>query len=168
MNKGELLVEEIRKELQLRLCDESLQRIIKCIELLNDEEIWYVPSDHLNSIGNLVLHLNGNIRQWLLDGFFGLSYTRLRDDEFNARKTHTKSQLLGIITSLLADIKRLIYNINIDLLLEEKTIQSHFRVTGLSIISHVIEHASYHTGQIALLTKWIKDEQVGFYEDLDL
>ncbi len=168
MNKVELLVEEIRKELQLRLCDESLQRIIKCVELLNDEEIWYIPSDQLNSIGNLILHLNGNIRQWLLDGFFGLSFTRLRDDEFNARKSHSKEQLLSIISLLITDIETLKYKINIDLLLMEKTIQSHFRVSGFSIISHVIEHASYHTGQIALLTKWIKDEQVGFYEDLDL
>jgi uncharacterized damage-inducible protein DinB len=54
------------------------------------------------------------------------------------------------------------------MLLGKKTIQSHFRVSGFSMISHVIEHASYHTGQIALLTKWIVDEQVGFYEDLDL
>jgi uncharacterized damage-inducible protein DinB len=168
MKKVELLVKEIRKELQLRLCDESLQRITKCVELLNYEEIWYVPSDQLNSIGNLILHLNGNIRQWLLDGLFGLSYTRIRDNEFSARKSHSKEQLLDITTSLITDIERVKYKINIDMLLGKKTIQSHFRVSGFSMISHVIEHASYHTGQIALLTKWIVDEQVGFYEDLDL
>ena len=162
------LIQEIQQELQLRLCDESFSRIEKCLHYLDDEQIWYAPSEHINSIGNLVLHLEGNINQWLLDGFFGISYVRMRDEEFSARKSHTKIELLSIISLLKIDIESLIYKINIDLLLAEKTIQSYFQVSGFSIISHVIEHSSYHTGQIAQLTKWMRNGQVGFYDDLEL
>lgn len=168
MDTVELLIDEIRKELELRLCDESFSRIIRCIELLSEDQLWHAPNEHTNSVANLVLHLNGNIRQWLLDGFFGISYTRIRENEFSARKSHTKEELISIIKSLLVDIQRVINIIAIDMLLRRKTIQSHFDVSGYAIISHVIEHASYHTGQIAQLTKIMLDTQVGFYEDLEL
>jgi len=164
----DILIEEIKQELLLRVTEEGIPRIEKCISLLSEDEVWISPNDEIPSIGNLILHLNGNVRQWFLDGFCDVSYTREREKEFTSRKTHNKSQLMDIISYLSSDIKENIYKINLNKLTHKKMIQSYYFVSGFSIINHITEHFSYHVGQIATLTKLIKNTDLGFYADLDL
>ncbi|MDA9773384.1 DUF1572 domain-containing protein [Saprospiraceae bacterium] len=168
MSNSSKLINEIKDELVLRVCHEGIVRILKCISQLTEEEVWNCPNDNIPSIGNLILHLNGNVRQWFLDGFCGLSFVRIRDEEFKARKSHTISELSAILQSLKTDIEENTYIINHDLLVRKKTIQNHFHVSGFSIISHVIEHFSYHVGQISTLTKLLINKDLSYYSDLNL
>ena len=168
MSNSAKLIEEIKEELVLRVCDEGIVRILKCINQLSEDDVWNSPNENIPSIGNLILHLNGNVRQWFLDGFCGLSFVRIRDEEFMARKSHTISDLSGVLESLKNDIEENTHLINYNLLLEKKMIQNHFHVSGFSIISHVIEHFSYHVGQISTLTKLLINRDLSYYSDLDL
>lgn len=168
MNDIEILLIEIREELKLRICIEGIPRIKKCISLLSEDEVWKIFNNEIPSIGNLILHLNGNVRQWFLDGFCGISFTRYREKEFNVSKSPTKSELLVLLSSLSIDIEYNIHKISYDLLIRKKTIQNHFFVSGYSIINHITEHFSYHTGQIATLTKLCINSDLGFYDDVKL
>ena len=168
MDDINLLVQEIKEELNLRIVLENIPRIILCLSQINEDQLWWKPNENTNSIANLILHLDGNMRQWFLAGFCGIEYTRSRENEFNARKTLIKSEIKAILLDLATDIQLNINQINYNQLLTKRTIQNHFFVSGFSIITHVIEHFSYHTGQIALLTKLLNNEDLGFYKDLKL
>lgn len=167
-NQLEILINEIKNELRLRILEESFPRIIKCVNLLDEQQLWWTPNENMNSVANLILHLNGNIRQWFIATFSGISWTRIREKEFIARKSLNKSEILVLISILSSEIEENINRININSLLTIQSPQNDFTVSGYSIISHIIEHASYHTGQIAYLTKLQLNEDLGFYEDLDL
>lgn len=163
----QILIKEIKEELVLRILNESIPRIVTCINILDEEQLWWSPNNEMNSVANLVLHLDGNIRQWFIANFQEISYTREREKEFTARKSHTKEQLLKVLSILSTDIQLTIDKININILLEYRSVQD-FNVSGFSIISHIIEHTSYHTGQIAFLTKFQKNQDLGFYDDMEL
>lgn len=168
MSNSQDLIDEIKKELLLRICEEGIPRIVKCLDHLDEEELWLMQNSNVPSIANLILHLNGNVRQWFLDGFCGIDYTRIREKEFSARKSHSKIELLSILVKLKSDIQDNIYKINFNNLLSIKTIQNHFEVSGFSAISHVIEHFSYHVGQITTLTKFLINKDLAYYGHLKL
>lgn len=164
----DILIDEIKQELILRITKEGIPRIEKCLSLLSEEEVWSSPNIEIPSIANLILHLNGNVRQWFLEGFCEISYTREREKEFSARKSLNISKLKDIINDLSVDIQENIDKINYNKMIQKKMIQSYYFVSGFSIINHITEHFSYHVGQIATLTKLIKNTDLGFYADLDL
>ena len=168
MTNSDSLIEEIKQEIVLRICNEGIPRIKKCLSHLDEEQVWFSPNEQIPSIANLILHLNGNVRQWFLDGFCAIVYIRYRENEFNAKKTLTKLELLNILDQLSTDIQNNIYKIKHDILLDRKVIQQHFEVSGYSIISHVIEHFSYHVGQITTLTKILTSKDLAYYGDMDL
>lgn len=161
------LLNLIQQQLRLRLIDESIPRIVKCLELLNEDQIWWSPNPQINSIGNLMLHLNGNVRQWLIDGLGDIRYNRLRQEEFSAYKTKNKDELLQMLFQLSQDIETATNQLSIDKLKSVIKVQC-FEVSGVGIIVHVIEHFSYHTGQISLLTKLMTEKDLGYYAHLML
>jgi uncharacterized damage-inducible protein DinB len=144
------------------LIDENFPRVIKCLKLLNEEEIWYHPNSQSNSIGNLVLHLNGNLNQWILDYIGGKPFERNRQLEFDAEKTHSKAELILLMTNLKEELRSCIQSVNSEKMLGILPIQNQ-QETGISVLIHITEHFSFHTGQIAYLTKWIKEQQINFY-----
>ncbi|MEM7162273.1 MAG: DinB family protein [Bacteroidota bacterium] len=149
-------------DVERRLCEESIPRIEKCLNTLNENDLWWRPNDSGNSIANLILHLNGNVRQWIFSGLLGAKDMRTRSLEFSSRNNHAKTELNDILTNLSVDLKKklpLLHDIDLS---QEKTIQG-FEENGVSILMHVVEHFSYHTGQIALLTKAMKNKDLGFY-----
>ena len=83
----------IKNEFQLRVIDESLSRIIQCLNILSHKEIWHSANSNTNAIGNLVLHLEGNIRQYIISGVGGAKDTRKRSLEFEKTHSHTLTQL---------------------------------------------------------------------------
>jgi uncharacterized damage-inducible protein DinB len=166
--KTDQLVEEIKKEFVLRICDESISKIISCINIISDVDLHFSPNNNIPCIANLVLHLNGNVRQWFLNGLCDLEYNRVRENEFKRQKKLTKIDLIHILSTLSTDIKENIHIINYNLILNKKTIQNIYFVSGYSIINHVTEHFSYHTGQIVTLTKILKDSNLGFYNGLNI
>ncbi len=138
-------------------------KIERCLEKLTDEQIWWRPNEESNSIGNLVLHLCGNARQWIVAGLGSEADTRVRHDEFAQRDLITRADLLTLLRSTLADVEKVLRAVDSPTLLSHREIQGH-DVDVLEAIFHVTEHFSMHTGQIILLTKLLTASDLRFYD----
>lgn len=167
MSNETQLISEIKKEFFRRVCEESISRIKKCLSMINDTHLWYRHNENVNSIGNLILHLEGNARQWIISGLGQKPDFRNRSSEFELQKNLSKNQLIMLLDTLEKDMEPVIQNLNEQTLTEVKKVQV-FEETGLSIVIHVIEHFSYHTGQITLLTKQLTNKQTFYYGHLNL
>ena len=141
----------------------SLPRIERCLEKLSDDEIWWRPNEGSNSIGNLLLHLSGNVRQWIVGGVGGRPDTRVRQEEFDERRKWPRAELLKRLKETLAEADAALAAFEPSQLLESRHIQGN-DVTALEAIYHVVEHFSMHTGQIILLTKALKSGDLRFYD----
>lgn len=119
---------------------------------LTDEDVWIRSNDASNSIGNLVLHLSGNVQQWIIGGVGNLPYTRDREHEFGERGGFTREQLLARLKETLANADQVLANVDPNSLLERKEIQGN-DVTVMQAILRIVQHFGLHTGQIMLLTK---------------
>lgn len=161
------LIDIVKAEFQLRVIEESLARIEKCLDLLTQEQIWHKKNENTNAIGNLILHLAGNIRQYIIAGVGEEKDLRERDKEFVSGYSHTAEELLAHITPILYDANEVVRQLSSSAFPEEVNIQG-FPHTRLSAILHVIEHLSYHVGQITYYTKYINNVDTGYYEGLDL
>jgi len=151
-----------------RMFEESLPRLVKCVRLLSEEEIWYRPNKSSNSVGNLVLHLCGNVRQWILTGFAHELDTRKRQQEFDEQGPIAADVLLAQLDEVMGRVEEAVKNISAQQLLEVRKIQGFDDETGMTMLMHVVEHFSYHVGQVSYITKSIKDADLGYYEDQDL
>ncbi len=161
------MVELIKKEFIRRVQEESLARIVKCVQLLGYDGLWYTPNKNVNSIANLVLHLSGNITQYIHTTFGHQADKRNRDLEFSSHRTHSKDQLIKSIEESI--IKAVEYVQKSEASNFEKIHEVQcFKESGISILIHVIEHTSYHTGQITQMTKWINNIDTGYYSGLEL
>jgi uncharacterized damage-inducible protein DinB len=160
---GRALIAECRR----RLYTESMPRIRQCLGELTVEEIWARPNGHTNSVGNLVLHLAGNVRQWIVTGLGGSADLRERQAEFDTPGPMPTAELLGRLEKALSDASRVLDGLDPASLLMPRRVQG-FTESGLSILVHVVEHFSYHTGQIAYIVKARKDVDLGFYRGQNL
>ena len=140
-----------------------LPKIERCLERLSDEQIWWRPNDQSNSIGNLLLHLCGNARQWIVCGVGGASDTRDRDAEFAQRETIPRSELHSLLEQTLTAVDDTLAQLETNRLLERRVIQGS-DVSVLEAILHVVEHFSMHTGQILMLTKMLTNADLAFYK----
>jgi len=145
--------------------DDFLPKLLYCIERMTDEEIWRRPNDASNSVGNLILHLAGNMRQWIVGALSGAGFVRDRDAEFAARGPIPRQELASMIQNAVADVDRVLESLPPDRLLERHRIQK-YDVTALQAIYHVVEHFSYHLGQIVYVYKLTTAADPGFYRDL--
>jgi uncharacterized damage-inducible protein DinB len=134
------------------------------VEALPDEGLWWRPNDQSNSVGNLLLHLNGNVRQWILAGVGGQPDARHRAAEFDARSGPTASALLADLNRTLDDVDLVLAGLTDAALLEPRTIQGR-DTTVLAAVFHVVEHFSGHLGQIILIAKLLAPGAINFYED---
>lgn len=129
--------------------DENPPRIEKCLSLLSETEVWQRPNESSNSIGNLMLHLCGNIRQYAISSLSGKDDSRQRDEEFTNRGSYSKSELLTKFKQTLLEAKTVIRYLDKEEWLEIRKVQG-FNFSGIGILVHVVEHLSYHVGQIVL------------------
>ena len=148
------------------LAEDYLPKIERCLELLTDEQIWWRANPQSNSIGNLLLHLSGNVRQWIVCGLGDTSDSRDRDSEFAQREVITRDELLARLKRTLSEADATLARFDTDTLLEKRRIQK-LEVTALEAILHVVEHFSMHTGQIILLAKMFAEVDLGFYDFSD-
>ena len=158
--------EHLVKEFEFRVFEESLARIETCLSVLPDEALWIAPNTSTVSVGNLVLHTIGNARQWVVSGLGGVEDVRDRNWEFVLHPELSKADLRSRIESTVVALRATLRNLTDADLNATKTIQG-FEVSGFSILVHVIEHFSYHTGQLTLLTKLLKNHDLGYYSDFD-
>ena len=148
------------------LLDEYWPRLRKCVESLADEQVWWRPNEASNSIGNLILHLNGNVRQWLVSSFNRLDDARNRPAEFSERQWIPASTLLEKLGRTMRDTSEVLTRLTEADLLTTFEIQG-YTVTGLGAVYHVVEHFGMHYGQILFITKLLRGENLGFYSELD-
>jgi uncharacterized damage-inducible protein DinB len=164
---SDALAAAVIQEVRRRLFAECVPRLKTCLSLLADEEIWYRPNAETVSIGNLVLHLCGNVRQWVLSGLGGQPDTRRRQAEFDEPGPLPASELLQRLDAVMADVARLLDRLTAWQLLDRRRVQG-FDETGVAILIHVTEHFSYHVGQITYAVKSRKAIDVGYYKGVDL
>jgi hypothetical protein len=141
--------------------NEMTRLIADCFARLNDAQIWQRGGPHENAIGNLILHLCGNMRQWIMHGVGGQPDVRVRDLEFSATGGYTSSELLGLFRSTVAEATTVISGTSAAHLVDRTTPQGR-DVTVLEAIYQVVGHVQQHAGQIVLLTKQMTAQ------DLDL
>jgi uncharacterized damage-inducible protein DinB len=140
-------------------------RIQDCLTRLTPEQVWARGSENENAVGNLVLHLSGNIRQWIGSGVAGLPDYRERDAEFDARGGMAPGELAELLKTRASEAAGIIRNVP-TARLTERILPQGYDVTVLEAIAHVVEHFSQHTGQIILLTKILTGDDLGYYQHL--
>ena len=161
------ITKEFIFDVKRRLFDECLKRIGLCLDQLTDEQVWWRPNESSNSIGNLVLHLNGNVRQWILSGVAGQADVRKRQTEFDQRTSIHKEKIWAQLQQTMEEVRTVLDKLSPHELVDRKPVQV-YEESVVAMIVHVTEHFSYHTGQIAWITKMLTDEDLGFYKGVDL
>ena len=144
-----------------RLAELSLPLIVKSLNQLTDEEIWWRPNAASNSAGNLVLHLCGNVRQWIIAGLGGEKFNRQRDLEFSEQGPIPRKELVARLRNTVRDACEVLAKLSDEELARKYSIQG-YHVTGLDAVFHVTEHFGYHTGQIIYITKLKRAEDLRF------
>jgi len=138
-------------------------KIERCLEKLSDEQIWWRANEESNSIGNLILHLCGNARQWIICGLGTAPDKRNRDSEFEQRDVISRDALVALLRSTLSEVHTTLQSLDPSTLLEYRKIQGN-DVDILEAVFHVTEHFSMHAGQIIMLTKMMTSADLRFYD----
>lgn len=146
------------------LCTEYPAKIRAAVTALPPERLWWRPHEHANSVGNLLLHLAGNVRQWIVAGVGGHPDVRRRDLEFAARGGAEAEEMLAGLDATIREADSVIVQLLPSELLQRRVIQGR-DLTVLEAIYHVVEHFSGHTGQIVWIAKMFAPEKIRFYDD---
>lgn len=162
----EKFIEEFIGE-NLRRIDENTKKLSACLDEFAEPDIWKRPNQHSNSVGNIILHLCGNIRQYAISSLGNIKDVRERDKEFSTEGGYTKTELLKKLTETIEEAKNIIQNASEKELLRKRKVQGYLH-SGVGIVVHITEHYSYHTGQIIFWTKLLKDKDLGFYAGVNL
>jgi len=149
-----------------KLLEQYWPRLRGCVESLTEEQVWWRPNDASNSIGNLILHLNGNVRQWLVSSFNRQEDMRDRPAEFAARERVPIATLLARLGETLGRASEVLQRLT-DSELRATYIIQGYKVTGLHAVYQVVEHFGLHYGQILYITKQLRSEDLAFYRELD-
>ena len=157
--------ESVFVDVSIRKLELFLSRIRECVQKLNSEQIWMRHGEHENAVGNLILHLNGNVRQWIVSGIGGEPDRRMRDLEFTARGDLDPAQLMGRLEGTVAEAVAVLKRFAPERLV--KTYQPQkYRITILEGIYSCVEHFAQHTAQIIFATKLLTGQEMGFYTHL--
>jgi uncharacterized damage-inducible protein DinB len=160
-----MTVEALFLDESVKTLRQLTSRIEACVGRLSDDQIWARGGENENAIGNLALHLSGNVRQWIISSLGGEPDTRKRDEEFAARGGRTAAELIEHLKTTVEQAAGVIASLDTARLTREYTIQK-YQVSGVTALYHVVEHFAQHTGQIIFATKMLTGEDLGFYSHL--
>jgi hypothetical protein len=149
-----------------KLLEQYWPRLRSSVESLTDEQVWWRPNQASNSIGNLMLHLNGNVGQWLVASFDKLEDKRNRPAEFDAEALLPAAALVEKLGATLEEASKVLARLTAEDLLAEYEIQG-YHVTGLYAVYQVVEHFGMHYGQILYITKNLCGKDLGFHSELN-
>ena len=149
-----------------KLLEQYWPRLRKAVEPLTLEQIWWRPNPASNSIGNLILHLNGNVWQWMVASFNGLEDQRNRPAEFSATGDLPAADLLARLGETMEEVAKVLARLTPEDLLATHHIQG-YTVTGLAAVYQVVEHFGLHYGQIVYIAKALEGRDLGFYSELN-
>ncbi len=159
---SEDLAQAFIRQSRAQLTDEYRPKILACLGKLTEEDVWWRPHPASNSAGNLILHLCGNARQWIVASIEGHHDIRIRSAEFRADGEFDKAMLSALLTTTLRDVDSVLASLDPGALNEHRQVQG-FDMTVMQAIYHVVEHFSGHTGQITYITKMRTEADLGFY-----
>ena len=140
-------------------------RIEDCLGRLSEDQVWMRNTANENAVGNLVLHLCGNVTQWIGTGVAGRPDQRQRDGEFAARGDVQPAELAARIRAVVEDAAAVIRSLTPERLAERTRVQK-YDVTVLEAVYHVVEHFPMHAGQILFATKLLTGRDLGYYRHL--
>ena len=141
--------------------EEGVKIIEHCIVQLDDQQVWWRPSERMNSIGNLLLHVTGNIRQWLIAGLSEAPDRRERQAEFDDRSDRPAAELMAGLQSTVADAQAALRAQSPRLLLAERLVQQ-FELDGFGAILGSLTHFQGHVQEIVHLTRCQLGERYRF------
>jgi hypothetical protein len=148
-----------------KLLGQFWPRMKECVVPLTAEQVWWRPNEASNSIGNLLLHLDGNVRQWLVDSFNKNQDLRNRPAEFAAQSGLPAADLLAHLDTTLDEAAEVLDGLTVNELLAPYEIQG-YHVRGLDAVYQVVEHFGLHYGQIVYIVKSLLGKDLGFYKEL--
>jgi hypothetical protein len=149
-----------------KLMEQYWPRLRRAVEPLSEEHVWWRPNSASNSIGNLILHLNGNVGQWIVASFNRLEDARNRPAEFDATGERSPAELLSILSETMDKVASVLARLTREDLLASYAIQG-YTVTGLAAVYQVVEHFGMHYGQILYISKMLEGRDLGFYSELN-
>ena len=152
-----------------RFLKEYLPRLEQAVTALPAADLWWRPHPNTNSVGNLLLHLEGNVRQWIISGIGGVPDHRERASEFGATHGAGARELLAKLRATVEEACQVIESLDGERLKTSYLIQG-YQVTVLEGVYHVLEHFSWHAGQITWIAKERagEDHDIAFYNDATL
>jgi|KBSSwiStaDraftv2_1062776.scaffolds.fasta_scaffold29247_3 uncharacterized damage-inducible protein DinB len=162
MNTGSAFLAQSREYLTAHY----LPKIRAALDVVPEADLWWRPNENANSIGNLLLHLAGNIRQWVVSGVGGAPDRRDRASEFARREPIPRAALLALITEAVLEADSVLASTDPASLGERRAVQGR-TVTLLEAIYHAVEHFGMHTGQIVYIAKLRSGVDLGFYQLVD-
>jgi hypothetical protein len=139
-------------------------KLRRAVEAIPEHLIWSRPNEQSNSVGNLLLHLEGNVRQWIVSGVKGDPDVRHRAGEFAAQEGGTAAELLAKVERTLDEADAVLAGLSPGQLDEPRTIQAR-DVTVLGAIYQTVQHFALHLGQIILIGKTLSPGTIQFYEN---
>ncbi len=136
---------------------DGMKKIEHCLKQLNDEQVWWRPNpeikqSEMNSIANLMLHLSGNIRQYIVSGLGGAADVRNRPLEFTDRSRRPKSEILETLRSTIADADAALAKLTAADLLSTRHIQAS-DVNATKALFKCLTHFHGHVQEIIHLTR---------------
>jgi uncharacterized damage-inducible protein DinB len=138
-------------------------QVVRCVELLSPAEVWHRANEHSNSVGNLLLHLRGNVMMWVVAGLGGRPFVRDRLAEFAQREPLATGPMLDGLADALRQADDVLTGLSDEALARSYEIQS-YRVSGLEAVYHVTEHFAFHTGQVVTMTKALRNCDLSLYD----
>lgn len=142
---------------------DNLKQIERCLNLLTVEQVWNRPNDVSNAIGNLVVHLRGNVQQWIVAGLGGEVFERDRPAEFAERGPIATAEIFSRLRTTVEKACDVMNNMTPKQLTQAVVIQG-YEMTALAAVFHVVEHFSLHAGQIVYATKLLINQDLSLYD----
>jgi len=143
--------------------EDYMPKLVRCVEQMSEEDLWWRPNEISNSAGNLILHLCGNMRQWIVSSIGGAEFNRDRDREFSARGPVAKTELIANLKLVTSAVDQTLAGLKDERMLQRLKIQK-YDVSTLQAIYHVVEHFGYHLGQILYIFKLRTGTDPQFYK----
>ncbi len=145
-----------------KLRSDFLPRLSKAFMFVPEADLWTADSPSLNSPGNILLHMEGNLRQWIIAGVGGAPDARIREAEFSTTGAATKEELLASLHRTVEEACAVIGAVGKEELLRKRHIQA-YDVTALEAVYHAVEHFSYHLGQVIQIAKRLSGRDLRLY-----
>ncbi len=165
-SKADAFARNLAAEFRRRMLDEYVPKIRKCTEILSEDQAWIVPGPFNNSVANLLMHLAGNVRQWILCGLGGEQDRRDRPFEFSGSRDQIDTPIAVLVDRLEETVRQaaaIVDNVTADRWLQEMTFQERYTESVVGAVIHVVEHFSGHAGQIYAITKQVTGKDLKFY-----